>query len=171
MKLDMALKEMGRQSESYSGGGDGEILDVYGSSSSSSEEEEELFVPPLNFAMVDVGVFRSGFPDVANFGFLETLKLRSILYLCPEPYPEANMGFLEENGIRLFQFGMEGGKEPFVSIPDDTIREALKVVLDVRNHPLLIHCKRGKVHTQLFIFSFNTFFYSLFYFSSIGQGV
>ncbi|KAK1309646.1 putative tyrosine-protein phosphatase [Acorus calamus] len=57
------------------------------------------------------------------------------------------MGFLEENGIRLFQFGMEGGKEPFVSIPDDTIREALKVVLDVHNHPLLIHCKRGKHRT------------------------
>ncbi|RVW23278.1 putative tyrosine-protein phosphatase [Vitis vinifera] len=37
--------------------------------------------------------------------------------------------------------------EPFVNIPEDTIREALKVVLDVRNHPLLIHCKRGKHRT------------------------
>ncbi|KAI8020999.1 Synaptotagmin-1 [Camellia lanceoleosa] len=35
-------------------------------------------------------------------------------------------------------------KEPFVNIPKDTIREALKVVLDEKNHPLLIHCKRGK---------------------------
>ncbi|GJV87033.1 probable tyrosine-protein phosphatase isoform X2 [Tanacetum coccineum] len=34
--------------------------------------------------------------------------------------------------------------EPFVDIPEDTIREALRVVIDVRNHPLLIHCKRGK---------------------------
>lgn len=38
-------------------------------------------------------------------------------------------------------------QEPFVNIPEDTIREALKVVLDVRNHPLLIHCKRGKHRT------------------------
>ncbi|KAF5188492.1 Tyrosine-protein phosphatase dsp1 [Thalictrum thalictroides] len=37
--------------------------------------------------------------------------------------------------------------EPFVDIPEDTIREALKVVLDNRNHPLLIHCKRGKHRT------------------------
>ncbi|KAK9285260.1 hypothetical protein L1049_024450 [Liquidambar formosana] len=110
-------------------------------------EGEDLFVPPLNFAMVDNGIFRSGFPDSANFSFLQTLGLRSIIYLCPEPYPEANAEFLKSNGIRLFEFGIEGHKEPFVNIPEDTIREALKIVLDVRNHPLLIHCKRGKHRT------------------------
>ncbi|CBI28868.3 unnamed protein product, partial [Vitis vinifera] len=97
--------------------------------------------------MVDNGIFRSGFPDTANFAFLQTLGLRSIIYLCPETYPEANNEFLKSNGIKLFQFGIEGYKEPFVNIPEDTIREALKVVLDVRNHPLLIHCKRGKHRT------------------------
>lgn len=108
---------------------------------------EELFVPPLNFAMVDNGVFRSGFPDSANFSFLQSIGLRSIIYLCPEPYPESNNEFLKANGIRLFQFGIDGGKEPYVNIPEETIREALKVVLDVKNHPLLIHCKRGKHRT------------------------
>ncbi|MFS7921960.1 putative protein-tyrosine-phosphatase [Helianthus anomalus] len=38
-------------------------------------------------------------------------------------------------------------QETFFDIPEDTIREALKVVIDVRNHPLLIHCKRGKHRT------------------------
>lgn len=111
------------------------------------EDGEELLVPPLNFAMVDDGVFRSGFPETSNFGFLKTLELRSIIYLCPEPYPEANKEFLDSNGIRLFQFSIDGSKEPFVNIPEETIREALKVVLDVQNHPLLIHCKRGKVRS------------------------
>lgn len=40
---------------------------------------EELFTPPLNFSMVDNGIFRSGFPDTANFAFLQTLGLRSIM--------------------------------------------------------------------------------------------
>ncbi|XP_039155476.1 LOW QUALITY PROTEIN: tyrosine-protein phosphatase DSP1 [Eucalyptus grandis] len=109
--------------------------------------EEVHFTPPLNFAMVDNGIFRSGFPDCANFAFLQTLGLRSIICLCPEPYPEANMEFLKSSGIKLFQFGIEGYKEPFVYIPEETIREALKVLLDVRNHPVLIHCKRGKHRT------------------------
>ncbi|KAL0550959.1 hypothetical protein IC582_010027 [Cucumis melo] len=108
---------------------------------------DDLFVPPLNFAVVDTGIFRSGFPDSSNFSFLQTLGLRSIICLCPEPYPEASMDFLNSNGIRLFQFGIEGSKEPFVNIPDYTIREVLKVILDVRNRPVLIHCKRGKHRT------------------------
>lgn len=108
---------------------------------------EDLFVPPLNFAIVDTGIFRSGFPDSANFSFLQTLGLRSIIYLCPEPYPETNNEFLKANGIKLFQFGIEGCKEPFVNIPEEVIREALKVLLDVNNHPVLIHCKRGKHRT------------------------
>ncbi|KAG8077074.1 hypothetical protein GUJ93_ZPchr0006g41199 [Zizania palustris] len=109
--------------------------------------DEATLVPPLNFAMVDDGIFRSGFPAAANFPFLKSLNLRSVVYLCPEPYPETNMEFLAKNGIKLHQFGIEGHKEPFVSIPDDKIRDALKVVLDVRNQPLLIHCKRGKHRT------------------------
>ncbi|KGN47970.1 probable tyrosine-protein phosphatase DSP4 isoform X1 [Cucumis sativus] len=138
---------------------------------------DDLFVPPLNFAVVDTGIFRSGFPDSSNFSFLQTLGLRSIICLCPEPYPEASMDFLNSNGIRLFQFGIEGSKagsdkvdayvnlilecmrnldmsadqmyflEPFVNIPDYTIREVLKIILDVRNRPVLIHCKRGKHRT------------------------
>ncbi|KAK6918808.1 Atypical dual-specificity phosphatase Siw14-like [Dillenia turbinata] len=111
------------------------------------EDGEELLVPPLNFSMVDNGIFRSGFPDTSNFNFLQTLGLRSIICLCPEPYPEANMEFLKLNGIQLFQFGIEGCKEPFVNIPEETIREALKVLLDMKNHPVLIHCNRGKHRT------------------------
>ncbi|KAF7145676.1 hypothetical protein RHSIM_Rhsim04G0049700 [Rhododendron simsii] len=108
---------------------------------------EDLHIPPLNFSLVDNGIFRSGFPNTANFSFLQSLGLRSIIYLCPEPYPETNAHFVKSNGIRLFQFGIEGCKEPFVNIPEDTIREALKVVLDVKNYPLLIHCNRGKHRT------------------------
>ncbi|KAJ6973338.1 hypothetical protein D5086_026862 [Populus alba] len=109
--------------------------------------DELNLIPPLNFAMVDNGIFRSGFPDSANFSFLQTLGLRSIICLCPEPYSEATMEFLKDGGIRLYKFGIEGYKEPFVNIPEDTIREALKVLLDTRNHPVLIHCKRGKHRT------------------------
>ncbi|CAK9181693.1 unnamed protein product [Ilex paraguariensis] len=117
------------------------------SPASAVENREELFVPPLNFSMVDYGVFRSSFPGTANFSFLQTLGLRSIIYLCPESYPEANLEFLNATGVQLYQFGIESCKEPFVSIPEDSIRGALKLVLDEKNHPLLIHCKRGKHRT------------------------
>lgn len=55
------------------------VAKVQGSVDEADRDGEELFVPPLNFAMVDCGVFRSGFPDTANFTFLQTLGLRSIM--------------------------------------------------------------------------------------------
>jgi hypothetical protein len=35
-----------------------------------------------------------------------------------------------------------GNKEPFIDIPDDKIALALTVLLDRRNHPILIHCNK-----------------------------
>jgi hypothetical protein len=38
-----------------------------------------VVVPPLNFAMVAPGVYRSGYPNKRNFPFLRRLGLRSIM--------------------------------------------------------------------------------------------
>ncbi|KAG4203276.1 hypothetical protein ERO13_A05G391500v2 [Gossypium hirsutum] len=111
------------------------------------ESGDVVLEPPPNFSMVEEGIFRSGFPRPCNFAFLQTLNLRSIIYLCPEPYPEENLEFLRSHNIRLFQFGIEGKTEPSLASLKDAIRGALKILIDVRNHPVLIHCKRGKHRT------------------------
>ncbi|KAI3886037.1 hypothetical protein MKX03_003618 [Papaver bracteatum] len=98
-----------------------------------------LVTAPCNFSVVESGVYRCSFPDSSNFSFIETLNLRSILCLCPDPYPEESLRFLQSKNIKLFQFGCQGTK--------DMITEALEVLLDVRNHPILIHCKHGKHRT------------------------
>ncbi|XVF56456.1 hypothetical protein PTKIN_Ptkin06aG0122100 [Pterospermum kingtungense] len=91
-------------------------------------EEEEgggkdvVMEPPSNFSMVEEGIYRSSFPHPYNFAFLETLNLRSIIYLCPEPYLEENMEFLRSHNICLFQFGIEGKTEPSVATLKDSIR-------------------------------------------------
>jgi len=114
---------------------------------SRDEEEEQnvLLIPPLNFSMVASGVYRSGYPNKKNHQFLRKLGLKSIIYLCPEDYSQANMEFIQKHDIKLFHFGIEGNKEPFVDIPHDVISQTLVHVLDARNHPILIHCNKGKV--------------------------
>ncbi|ANM69016.1 Phosphotyrosine protein phosphatases superfamily protein [Arabidopsis thaliana] len=72
------------------------------------DNDGEVLIPPPNFSMVEDEIYRSGFPELENFGFLSTLNLRSIIYLCPEPYPEDNLKSLASNNIKLFQFGIEG---------------------------------------------------------------
>ncbi|CAO2832577.1 unnamed protein product [Amaranthus hypochondriacus] len=108
------------------------------------KEEDDVLIPPSNFSMVEEGLYRSGFPEPSNFGFLETLNLKSIIYLCTEQYPEQHKQFLDSHNIQLFQFGIKGTKE---TIPEDVISKALRILIDVRNYPILIHCKRGKHRT------------------------
>lgn len=107
----------------------------------------EILVPPSNFAMVDIGLYRSGFFKKKNFPFLKRLGLKSVLFLCPEEYPKANLEFLESIDANLFQFGVQGNKEPFVEIPEEVYVAALKEILNTNNHPMLIHCNKGKHRT------------------------
>lgn len=111
------------------------------------DEDDDVLIPPPNFSMVEDCIYRSSLPKPSSFPFLQTLNLRSIIYLCPEPYPEENLDFLKEQNIRLFQFGIEGKTEVSLPALRDSIMEALKVLVDVRNHPILVHCKQGKHRT------------------------
>ncbi|CAH2352885.1 inositol phosphatase Siw14p [[Candida] railenensis] len=110
------------------------------------DEGAEL-TPPENFAPVINTIYRSSFPQPVNFTFLKKLKLKSILCLIPEDYPLLHQKFLEEQGIKLFQLGMSGNKEPFVKISSELITDAIKIVIDPENQPILIHCNRGKHRT------------------------
>ncbi|KAL7425056.1 tyrosine-protein phosphatase siw14 [Cryptotrichosporon argae] len=112
---------------------------------------EDDLVPPENFAVVDKGVYRSGFPKKRNFRFLETLGLKTVLTLVLEDYPEANLKWCQSQDIQFMQFGIPGNKEPFDNIPEDVIAAALVAILDRRNHPVLIHCNKGKHRTGCLI--------------------
>lgn len=103
--------------------------------------------PPENFGPVINKIYRSSFPQPPNFAFLKTLKLKSVLCLIPEEYPKTHEEFFEKEGIKLFQMGMSGNKEPFVKISSDLITEAVKIVMNPENQPILIHCNRGKHRT------------------------
>ncbi|CAR25058.1 Tyrosine-protein phosphatase SIW14 [Lachancea thermotolerans] len=109
---------------------------------------EEEVIPPENFSHVVGEIYRSSFPRPENFSFLQQrIKLKSIMVLIPEEYPQENLEFMARAGIKLFQFGMSGNKEPFVNIPSDLLTSALEVAINPENHPVLIHCNRGKHRT------------------------
>jgi hypothetical protein len=53
--------------------------------------------------------------------------------------------------VRLFQYGMEGNKEPFRAMPVDEATFALQQVINPANHPILIHCNEGKVKSMIML--------------------
>jgi tyrosine-protein phosphatase SIW14 len=98
-----------------------------------------VVVPPLNFAMVSPGIYRSGYPRAVNHSFLRTLKLKTILYLCPEDYREANIKLCADEGITLMQFGLQGNKEPFTDLSEPVRPPTIPVPRFIHQPPLLPH--------------------------------
>eukprot|EP00127_Corallochytrium_limacisporum_P005299 Clim_evm30s202 gene=Clim_evmTU30s202 len=130
-----------------------DIVVQYAASSSDSDSEESdsgvsstrrAFVPPINFAMVAPGVYRSGFPNPRNLSFLRVLHLRTVVNIGTDSYSENLMSFFDERGITVLEFPLKGNKEPFTEIDGATMAMSLRVVLDQRNHPVLVHCTKGK---------------------------
>lgn len=102
---------------------------------------------PVNFAEVAPGIYRSSFPQSTNFEHLAELKLKTILTLVSEDYSNQYLEFIDSHGINHFQIMIPPNKQPFVAIPLESMTKALSLILDPRNHPILVHCNKGKHRT------------------------
>lgn len=97
--------------------------------SSSSSTSTETVIPPINFAQVLPGIYRSGHPHQQNFKFLNSLKLNSIMYLSKDNYRNHTKTWAEENNLNIFHFKIESVKEPFIEIEEEIILDALEKLL------------------------------------------
>ncbi|KAH7030520.1 tyrosine phosphatase family-domain-containing protein [Macrophomina phaseolina] len=105
------------------------------------------FTPPENFGtVIDGKIFRSSYPKEENYGYLQSLKLKSILTLVKEDCPESYVRFIADNGIRHYRVHIPANKGQ-ICITPEAMAQALMVVLDRSNYPLLIHCNKGKHRT------------------------
>lgn len=109
---------------------------------------QDVYYPPENFAHVIGNIYRSSFPRAENISFFEQhLKLKSILVLLSDDYPEELSNLYSKHDIKLFTCAIQGNKEPFINIQDETVNKALRIILNPENHPILIHCNKGKHRT------------------------
>lgn len=102
---------------------------------------------PKNFAQVLPGVYRAHYPVPENFTFLRMLGIKTILTLVPEEAPSAHRDFMTQFSIQHFQIGIEPNKDPAVTINPESMQAALRVIAAKENHPILIHCNKGKHRT------------------------
>jgi protein tyrosine/serine phosphatase len=106
-----------------------------------------LLVPPLSFALVAPGVYRSACPSARNYPFLRGLGLKAVVYLCADAYPRGNLDHFASEGLEVKVFPLLGNTEPFQSSDHGTLEAALAYTLDSRHQPVLVHCNKGKHRT------------------------
>ncbi|RHZ57165.1 3'-5'-exodeoxyribonuclease [Aspergillus thermomutatus] len=102
---------------------------------------------PTNFGEVVKGVYRSSFPQPWHFQALKKLGLKMIVTFVEGEYTQDYQVFLKENGIEHRRILILANKDPMVRTPDDVVNRVLEIILNKANHPLLLHCNKGKHRT------------------------
>lgn len=106
---------------------------------------------PANFGEVVHGIYRSSYPNPRNLPALKKLGLKTIITLVEEQYSNVHISFLLENGINHRRILIEPNKDPNVKTPETTIIRVLELLLDRQNHPVLVHCNKGRHRTGCII--------------------
>jgi tyrosine-protein phosphatase-like protein OCA2 len=105
---------------------------------------DTIYVPPLNFSLVEDGIYRSGHPVPVNFPFLKTLKLKTVIYLGDKEDNFEYYNFLKEENVDFKYIRMNSSEEPFMMNDPNAILKALEIIVDTDNYPILIHSNKGK---------------------------
>ena len=104
-------------------------------------------IPPLNYgAVVPGSIYRCSYPEPENYEFIKDLKIKSILTLVPEKIPDEYQSFMDSAGIQHFRVHIRANKGE-VRVESCEMQRALRLVMDRTNHPIMIHCNKGKHRT------------------------
>lgn len=105
----------------------------------------DIHYPPLNFALVAPGLYRSGHPIPMNYKFMTTLQLQTVIYIGERVEEYEYYQFLSQNGIKLVHIPLENGfQDSFSSAVYEQLSLVLSILLNKDNYPVLVHSNKGK---------------------------
>lgn len=105
-------------------------------------------IPPPNFGYVEPDLYRSAIPGEMNFSFLQTLRLKTVVYLSLDTPSQIFAEFLKEQGIEFRQIaGVEASSVAGQRISEQFVLDALHAILDPKCYPLMIMCNLGRHRT------------------------
>ncbi|KAK4683556.1 hypothetical protein P7C73_g6690, partial [Tremellales sp. Uapishka_1] len=108
--------------------------------SASKQPSPSLIQVPSLFSIIEPGVYRSASPTGSQISFLSTLSLKTILSLTPEHPIKPLIAFTRGTHIDFIHIGtiLWRPLTDWKPIRDEVVKTALEMMLDKRNHPLLI---------------------------------
>lgn len=104
-------------------------------------------IPPPNFGYVEPDLYRSAIPGEMNFAFLQTLKLKTVLYLSTDAPSQLLLDFLREEDVELISMECLDGGGAMQRILEHIALDSMRIVLDYTKYPVLIMCNLGRHRT------------------------
>lgn len=109
--------------------------------------------PPDLFGVVEKDIYRSNVPSQENIGFLETLKLRSVILISGTKPTATLQSFVDDEGIVLYDVATGSWQEEhdWRPIPESVVKDSLELALRVENYPTVIMCSEGTNRTGVVV--------------------
>ena len=104
-------------------------------------------VVPANFGFVEERIYRSGEPREANFPFLETLKLNTVVSLSSEGPNPVFESWLKSNGVHTIKAGERIPESSTLPFTEELCIELLHTLVDPSNYPILVCDGMGRHRT------------------------
>lgn len=102
-------------------------------------------IPPINYGVVEEGVYRSGMPNELNFPFLEKLQIRTLLHMSTEELGLPLCTFLDDHDVTVVELGQAGkALEP---VSSDAVLSAMSYILNPACAPVYVMCSQGRYRT------------------------
>lgn len=103
--------------------------------------------------MIEEDLYRSGQPNELNFPFLEKLGLKTVVFLAPEEPNQKFLHFIDDQEITLHHLTSNNttSLNAWDPVSEEVVLEALEIILDPRNYPLVVMCNLGRHRTGILV--------------------
>ena len=110
--------------------------------------QNNVFINTPNFGYVETDLYRSAVPNEMNFPFLQTLNLKTVVYLSFDAPSVFFREFLKEHNIELVQISGDSETSPlYQKISENLIIDALHSILNPHAYPIIVMCNLGRHRT------------------------
>ena len=110
-----------------------------------------LVIPPIAFSRVTDGIYRSAYPAPKAIRFIESLQLKSIVALAPTDLKKELREYCTKRGITICECNVGLNQEPFVTMSEKSVADAVDFMSDPTNHPVLVFCTTGRSKTSVVV--------------------
>lgn len=107
-------------------------------------------IPPSRMSRIEDGLYRSSYPILRNFRYLNRLKLKTIISLIPESPSSDLISYCNYYNINLIHINVLRTNPLNTSLQNNLVT-AINICINSTNFPILIHCIDGKRITSLFV--------------------
>lgn len=100
-------------------------------------------IPPPNFGFVENDLYRSALPTQANFSFLQTLRLKTVVFLSQDQPSSIFLEFIKEQNVEFCAIASSDTMAVGQRFSEQLALDALKIILNPDSYPVLVCCNLG----------------------------